>query len=623
MKTFRETHHGIQKPAALLLSAILAAQLMGCDGDQSTVLNPNPAELQPKGTIQGILRDTVTQEPIVGATVDIGVGSALTSPTGQFVISNVPATTDSLNGSVTGVYQATIDMRSVTRPAGAAKYPDFAFAAMTVNYTSLNDAGQAATGTDSVSLSASNHDTPVTGLVASAVLTIGKLSATVQGVAYDATTRQPVGAGYDVKLVSLGSNQGGSSGATENIVATTVTNGSGAFSFANIEALRQFRLDVFHPSRGELGSENVRAPADGEVKQLLIQNDDADTLNDDLQGVAVRSTDDVAPFITEITPENNTDLAAGTVNAVFRFSEPINQNPGTDTNPSNPNGIHYLVDVNFTGMKASNIPYSLAWNGTGTQLTVTLPNLPAGARYAINLANAAGRLRDASENALLVNANTSLAFSTRGAVMPAAPGAVLVTNAAQMNQTGAPTLDWLPVSGAKGYNVYRATTTGSAAGTQLLLTATPTANSHFTDSMLSFVSGQSAVSYTYLVKSVSLDNTESAGSSVSTADSVRPTAIVTDIGPTPGSAPKRDYRVCFSEVMDEGTVKGATNYLVGFQTGQSAPTLPTIDNYTYNPVTGCMVVTLATSLTPVAHALTVSGMSDVAGNLLVPSVFAP
>ncbi len=198
---------------ALAVALGLSLGLTGC-GDDKGVSNavgvPNPNALMPTGTIQGTLIDAVTNEPIVGAVVDIGIAKATTSETGQFVISNVPATTDSVGAGIAGgTYQVTVDLRQVKVPTNGAKYPDFSYAVAAVNYTSLND------GSNDAGTSSSNHDTPVTGLVAPITVTVGKLAAGIKGVVAKTSTFKAAGAGYTVKLVSIdGCGDNGTAGST-------------------------------------------------------------------------------------------------------------------------------------------------------------------------------------------------------------------------------------------------------------------------------------------------------------------------------------------------------------------------------------------------------------------------
>jgi hypothetical protein len=185
---------------ALAVALGLSLGLTGCDDDKgvsNAVGVPNPNALMPTGTIQGTLVDAVTNEPIVGAVVDIGIAKATTSETGQFVISNVPATTTALapagGAGGAGAYDVTIDLRQVKAAASGAKYPDFSYSSAAVSYTTLADGTGAS----------SNHATPVTGLVAPISLTVGKLAAGIKGVVAKTSTFKAAGAGYTVKLVSI------------------------------------------------------------------------------------------------------------------------------------------------------------------------------------------------------------------------------------------------------------------------------------------------------------------------------------------------------------------------------------------------------------------------------------
>ena len=144
---------------ALAVSLALTLGLAGCGDDKNvttSVGTPNPNTLVPTGTIQGTLTDTVTNQPIAGAVVSIGVAQATTADNGQFVISNVPATAGTAGTTTVAAstYQVTVDLRQVKTAAGAAKYPDFSFTAAPVTFGTLNDGSDTTTGT-----SASNHAT--------------------------------------------------------------------------------------------------------------------------------------------------------------------------------------------------------------------------------------------------------------------------------------------------------------------------------------------------------------------------------------------------------------------------------------------------------------------------------
>lgn len=500
---------------ALAVALGLSLGLAGCGDDQSVsnaVGVPNPNALMPTGTIQGTLVDAVTNEPIVGAVVDIGIASATTSATGQFVIQNVPATTTALapaagaaGAGAGGAYDVTIDLRQVKAAASGAKYPDFSYSRAPVSYTTLADGTGAS----------SNHATPVTGLVAPISLTVGKLAAGIKGVVAKTSTFKAAGAGYTVKLVSIdgcgdngtagstagvdacntlltGANTNGSAtsgkggtGANEHVVAMVTTKEDGAFSFEKIESLQLFRIDVVNADGTERGSELVKSPADDQVKALLIQRAGALSVADgallpaddvaDLRTVFVSTTDTLAPTLLSVSPENGFDVPAetGSVDVKFTFSEPIKATPyakaltaasisGIVVGGVAVGGLYNDVVVNFLGAKTGNIPHKLAWNAAMTELTVTIPNAAKSSRYSVSIVNAG----DGTTNKLVdVNnvpfvAPTTYAtvnFSTNGAVTPAAVTTVTVTNRATLNAGVTPSVDWLPVASAKSYNVYRAT----------------------------------------------------------------------------------------------------------------------------------------------------------------------
>ena len=623
---------------ALAVALGLSLGLAGCGDDKSVATSvgvPNPNALMPTGTIQGRLTDTVTNEPIVGAVVDIGVAKATTSETGQFVISNVPATADSATGTVGGAYQVTVDLRQVKVPTNGAKYPDFSYTTAAVNYTSLNDGSNDAAGTSS-----SNHDTPVTGLVAPINVKVGKLAAGIKGVVANNVTLAPVGAGYTVKLVSLGdvpnensavSGKGGT-GALENVVATVTTDANGAFSFDKIESLRNFRIDAMSANGAELGQEDVRSPADGQVKTLLIQRAADAPPGPDLRTVFVATTDTLAPRVLKATPENGSEIAPGSnVTVKFAFSEPIKQTAATKglTPSSAATSLYNLIQVNFLGAKAGNIAHSLSWNAAFTELTVTIPTVAAASNYRVDLRPAVGILSDMQDVAIAFDAarNEGLVdFTTNGAVTPAVVSTLAVTNRATLNAAGAPIVDWLPVSGAKEYNVYRAkSTAGGAFGAYERISTE--VNSDYSETV-SFVEGGLKVAYKYMVRPVSLDNIESADStSVVGTDIAQDnwTPAVAGAGITGVAVTSKVVTVIFNEQMDEASAETLANYTLAVTTGANAPAtapaLPALVSATYNRVAGVgfpanSVTLVYASNVPAGTTFTVTGVKDVAGNVM-------
>jgi len=623
---------------AIALTASLG--LVGCGDDKSVstaVGIPNPNTLTPTGTLQGVLRDAVTNEPIVGAVIDIGIASTVTTETGQFFIKDVPATGSigAADAGSNGEYQVVIDLRNVKQATGTAKYPDFSFATASVTYSSLND------GSNDAGTSSSNHDTPVNGLTAPKLLKVGKLAAGIKGIAIKDATLAPVGADYTVKLVSLGdapnansavASKGGT-GASENVVAIVKTDSKGAFSFSNVESLRSFRIDIENADGTERGSESVMSPADGQVKTLLAQRGD-DAL--DLRTVLVASTDTLAPKVLNATPENGSEVAPNANVAVkFAFSEPIVSNALTNslTSASKGNGgLYDMVNVEFKGAKAGNIPYSLAWNAERTELTVTIPTVLASSKYTVDITGAASLLVDNQNNVIdfasakTAASNGKVNFTTNGAAVPAIVDTLTVQNRASLDVGGTPIVDWLPVAGAKGYNVYRAkSVAGGAFGAYESLTKNePVVESDYSDNNAPFVENGLKVSYKYMVRPVSKDYVES-GDSTSVAgtdvaqDNTAPNApVISNM-----SVDSKQVTVTFVEQMDEGSAETLANYVLaatvddsttpGNEAPQTAPTIPVLQSAIYSDKK--VTLTYASNV-PAGTTLTVAGVKDVAGNVM-------
>src|SRR3990172_8911846 len=194
MKKRRMTNMRTLWMAGFLIAAISTMFTMaGCSKDTAeSITNPGSATFKPKGTIQGVVVDAVSREPIVGARVSVGVGEATTDEMGQYVIKDVPATTDALNGTVGDVYDVSVDLRNATKPinmkTATEKYPEFSYRTVSVSYTSLNDT-ECPDSTDYGDSDAdcgnsTNHDTRVDGLVANLRIEIGRLACNIKGTVY-------------------------------------------------------------------------------------------------------------------------------------------------------------------------------------------------------------------------------------------------------------------------------------------------------------------------------------------------------------------------------------------------------------------------------------------------------
>ena len=88
--------------------------VFGCSDTNNYNYSSDALNYGPKGQVQGVLRDAVTNDPIVNAVIDIGFGTATTNGNGQFTLVNVPALNDALDpntaATYSGEYTATINL---------------------------------------------------------------------------------------------------------------------------------------------------------------------------------------------------------------------------------------------------------------------------------------------------------------------------------------------------------------------------------------------------------------------------------------------------------------------------------------------------------------------------------
>ncbi len=599
-----ETSHNWLSWAIAVLAVFLLA---GCSGS-STNTTTTVIQTNSGGSIQGVLIDASTQEPIVGAVVDLGIAKATTSSTGQFSIPNLPV----------ALYRATIDLTGVTSPLNMASatglhYPKYVFQSL----TAFNTTGAASSVPATVSVT----------------IPVGKLASTISGVVTDAAGA-PVGTGYNVTLAT--------STTPTSVVATTQTTATGSFSFLNVQSQGAFAISA-SDSTGAFASASavvVTAPSDG------------GTIN---KTIGVVSTSTLPPTVVSVTPQHNSDITpAANQQVVFTFSKPIKQTAVvSSTSASNPAGLYSYVAVNFAGNKAiraSNIAHTLSWSADRTQLTVTLPVVGVSATYIVDLCNApltddAGvgvsglgtaclNLPPAAANATAgVAGKAYVSFTTNGGATAAAPTNVLLTNSASLDAkkgaiaATAPTFDWLPVSGAKAYNIYRSMKQVWGAGASapvnthpaVKLNAAPLLVTNYTDATLAdyVENGSVKLAYDYTVTALNSDSIESAPSTAVTAQDVIPPKLL-QVGT---SATVSSITLAFDEVVDPATATNKLNYNVSLTAGAVVvPVASVTENVNAaNVITGYTLNFAAGVTTANASTVTITGVTDVAGNAILPT----
>jgi len=642
----------------LMIAIVVAIGLNGCKGDSTTnnsttVVNPTDGSIQPLGRVQGYLRDAVTKDPIVGAIIDIGVAQTVTTGDGQYVIENVPTILQSIitdpvantagvqtvTTTYAGQYFMTIDMRNVsspvqmTNPAAAVRYPDFSYDQVRVQIETISNISSG--GTNSIA----GAPITMTQKVTTKELKVGKLATHITGVvAYAGTVigeraLQPVGPGFTVELLSasafpFGNAEGstGGTGSLGNVIQTAVTGSNGDFTFSNVESQQTFSIRAMGKDAAGLdfsngiGGTGVTALADGETLALTVQKNNA---------IFVTNTDTQQPIIIANLPENNADVSsAGGQDIVFTFSEPIKQNVYAKTLTQNGvfaagNGLYQDVLVTNEGAKATPAAHTLSWNATFDKLTITIPVLAPSSRYKVDITNAlnnAAKLVDnkgtAVSNAQAVALN-AINFTTNTTTLAQQVTGLAIVNKQNLDEGGThnPRLDWAPASGAKGYNVYRATNEVwqgvlQAGAYELLNAGNPVQQSEYTDALVApfYVERlQTQLTYSYIVKAINADGTEAAPSlEVVASDTVGPTLMVApsftsllsqSLFGSPLTVNANDtLTLSFNEPLDEASVKAAT-YVITYGTGTTI-LAPTVSSVVYSAATNSVILTLSGSVTP-------------------------
>jgi hypothetical protein len=453
---------------------------------------------------------------------------------------------------------------------------------------------------------------------------VGKLSATIQGVVGDSNLLTIGGA-----IVELLDNTVGTAG---NLIRSTTSDaGTGGFVFAGVEAGANYRLMGRTSDSVMQGSVAIGELSDNQTLSLPLGGTPA---------LLLTSTDTYSPRIISVSPENNADIAPGTVSVIFTFNEPIRQNSYSIPNPSVLDNIYNDINVSYGGMKAAgNYSHTISWNTAFDVLTVIIPDTGVSSKFTVDLsllspvgATILGKLKDNAGNGLesspVLTAGNLLAFTTNGGAL-AAPPVILSTDAPGLdwNATSV-TLDWQPVIGAtKGYNIFRSART-SGIVEPFILIAGPVAASTYTDSL--GLSGfnllplpETAQSYVYRVASVNSDLIESSPSNELTVrDVVAPSVVGTaGICVSPGgnsltittpatTTVNGQVEITFSEPLETIAAENLNNYIGTGISGAklTAPTTVVLDFSA--PITCANTNTVTVDV----------GITDVAGNALSGSL---
>jgi hypothetical protein len=486
-------------------------------GDEGSVVNPNPNPFKPTGSIQGVVRDRVTLEPLVNAKVTIDVASATTDSTGSFVIRNVPATEDAL-GTVSGSYIIQVDLRNARNEAEAGeddpdvnmadddftpRYPEIVYSSASVVFTSLDDTENCEAG--DCATNSSNHDTPVDGLVneAGVLIEVGKLSCSITGTVYGGNAECPLGvaaADYataraaEVRLESNDDSDNDATGASGNILGEVSTS-TGDFSFTNVEcggvSLTLVAAAPSFDDPTEHDDISVSSPeGDGETLVLHLEQSGSEEDPAKYGVLHLCPNDDLGPAVIDISPVAGADIASTDPNdptvvetITITFHEPVLQDANSSTDPSGVDNLYDNIDVNFDGDKG-NIAYTLTWLPAGcvtncTELQVQLETGASG-QYHVRLIDMAG-LTDLAGNGAQIGAcpddsavpwaiggvdggtNDCTVYWTTFAGTTLDAPTVVLTNGTQLNEGSTPfpivstqggTYDWVASVGAKDYVMY-------------------------------------------------------------------------------------------------------------------------------------------------------------------------
>ena len=594
----------------IIVSIIMV--LFGCKENSTTPTEPLVPSYGSQGTITGLIKDRVTNNPVVGAVISLGydgeVHRVVSDTAGAFSFSHVPIG-QVVNGNsiLSGTYTASISLvnYNAAQTDPNLRYRNFYYSPVTVIFTSHTQG-------DSLS---------IVDVVGSLLLQISHLNTSLAGQVVDQNMQSVANATVYLFDATV----------TPNILLNqTQTTSDGMYHFDHIDN----GLSVNIKALSSDGSWQGTLP----YMLTLPANLNTDSLRSQVtvERIMIKPSDDVSPYVISISPENNADVDLTNFQIVYTFSEPVKQTAYTRTDLGA--GNHTMIDdivLTYIGLKKTEgvIPFTAQWNSTYTQLTVVpSTSLMVGSgKYSIDMRSvfSSGKIQDLAGNFLANNSSITgdfelLQFTTNGnSPTPNAPQ-VIRRNIAGLFTTldfngGTVGLQWNNDNNARSYNIYRSVNDGGFELLQQDFYGLQFTN--YTGSLVIPTSASDpwkAGSVRYLVRAVSKDLIESPSSNIITVtDEVKP-RLAGVTGPiSAGTTNVWNYTLHFSEPMILAGMENVNNYSfsdtvhVGF----------TINKADYLGNTGGQYdvqLTVTTSAALPAHYVLFigNGITDLAGNIM-------
>jgi len=599
----------------LLVLSMIAGMILwltGCTEETTApVQSPNTEikTVQPKGFVTGKIVDRCTGMAISGAVVSLGYGDTVhsfkTDASGSFAFANVPAGQYTACPSCsiwTGTYMITASLvdYNAKQIDSTKRYRDYFYQSVTISFTSL-------VASDSLGVS---------GLVGSVVCSLATLSTTLKGTVVTQNMQPAPNVGVTI-LDHI----------TNIVLAQTTTGADGSFQVSSLE----------NGSTFEIRAKSADGNFEGSTVKGVLCNQAMDSLRAQVtvEQIVLAPVDNVAPFVTSISPANNADVAVGT-SIVYTFSEPIKQVPYTVTTLGLGHGtIVDNIHVNYIGLKktAADIPMtSVTWSNNNTVLTIIPSGLVGSAKYSVRI-DSLSKLTDIAGNAVVNNTTMvgdfeALNITTAGgSIVPGVPvlseqfipGVYTTQNYAG---GGTISLEWNYDANARSYNIYRSVNGGSfdILATNVRFTQYQTTCPALYAGTLSDPLGPANVRY--IVTGVSKDLVEGPASNIIiVTDKVKPQLIYFPApGAVAGATNSWVYVIGFNEPMSQATAKVVGNYTFSNTGGVTY----TINNATYAGWDGVrwrVYLEVTSSAAPVAGYIltTAAAITDLAGNGIDPA----